>query len=233
VLRGLCRFYYAQGALQTARELGEELFSLAQRTAAPLHLLEAQDALGTALFQLGEYAAARTYLEQSPARTDLTAQRALVLHSGDVPEVRRLVYVANTLWCLGYPAQAVQWCQDALTLAQRVEHPQSLGIAQNMVIMVYHRCREVLAVQAQAEALLSLETFPLFAGQEMFWRGWVLVMQGESEAGLAQDAPGYGSSPGHGAGAVAAALSGPARRGGGAHRPSRGGPAPARRGARS
>jgi class 3 adenylate cyclase/predicted ATPase len=183
-LRGLCRFYYAQGALQTARELGEELFSLAQRTAAPLHLLEAQDALGTALFQLGEYAAARTYLEQGPARTDPKAQRALVLHSGDVPEVRRLVYVANTLWCLGYPAQAVRWCQEAL--AQGVEHPQSLGIARNMVALVYHRRREAPAVQAQAEALLSLATFPLFVGQGTYWRGWMRIMQGESAAGLAQ-----------------------------------------------
>jgi predicted ATPase len=183
-LRGLCRFYYAQGALHTARELGEELFSLAQRTAVPLHLLEAQEVLGTVLFQLGEYAGARTYLEQGPVRTDLTAQRALVLHSGDVPEVRRLVYVANTLWCLGYPAQAMRWCQEAL--AQGVEHPQSLGIARNMVALVHHRRREVPAVQAQAEALLSLATFPLFVGQGTYWRGWMLIMQGESEVGLAQ-----------------------------------------------
>jgi predicted ATPase len=188
-LRGLCRFYYAQGSLQTARELGEELFSLAQHTAEPLHLLEAQDALGTTLFQLGEYAAARTYLEQGPARTDLKAQRALVLHSGDVPEVRRLVYVANTLWCLGYPAQAVRWCQEALALAQEVAHPQSLGVARHMAALVYHRRRDALAVQAQTEALLSLATaqrLPLFAGQGTYWRGWMLVMQGEHEAGLAQ-----------------------------------------------
>jgi predicted ATPase len=186
-LRGLCRFYYAQGALQTARELGEELFSLAQRTAVPLHLLEAQDALGTTLFQLGEYAGARTYLEQAPARTDLTAQRALVLHSGDVPEVRCLVYAANALWCLGYPDQALRRCQEAL--AQGGEHPQSLAAAQHMAILMYHRRREAPAVQAQAAALLNLATaqrFPLYMGFGTFWRGWTLVMQGESEVGLAQ-----------------------------------------------
>jgi predicted ATPase len=188
-LRGLCRFYYAQGALQTARELGEELFSLAQRTAVPLHLLEAQDALGTALFQLGEYAVARTYLEQGLAHTDLKAQRALVLHYGDVPEMRCLAYAANTLWCLGYPAQAVRRCQEALALVQGGEHPQSLVVARQMVAMVYHRRQEAPVVQAQAEALLSLATvqrFPLGVGQGMYWHGWALVMQGESEAGLAQ-----------------------------------------------
>ena len=44
-----------------ARELGEQLFGLAQRAAAPTHLLEAHEALGITLFFLGDYAAARTH----------------------------------------------------------------------------------------------------------------------------------------------------------------------------
>lgn len=62
-LRGLGRFYRNQGALPTARELGEQLLRLAQGTAAPMHLPEASDALGMTLFSLGDYAAARTHLE--------------------------------------------------------------------------------------------------------------------------------------------------------------------------
>ena len=38
-LWGLCRFYYNQGALPTARELGEQLMRLAQREAEPTPLL--------------------------------------------------------------------------------------------------------------------------------------------------------------------------------------------------
>ena len=34
-----------------------------------------------------------------------------------VPEVWCLIMLANTLWCLGYPAQAFRRCQEALTLA--------------------------------------------------------------------------------------------------------------------
>ena len=40
-LRGLCRFYRNRGALLTARELGEQLYRLAQREAEPAHLLMA------------------------------------------------------------------------------------------------------------------------------------------------------------------------------------------------
>ena len=89
-LRGLCWFYHSRGALSTARELGEQLCQLAQRAADPTHLLEAHDALGITLFFLGDYAAARTHLEQGIALTDPTAQRALALRYDVAPGVRCL-----------------------------------------------------------------------------------------------------------------------------------------------
>jgi hypothetical protein len=128
-LRGLCRFYRNRGVLPTARVLGEQLYRLAQREAETTHLLEAHEVLGDTLFYLGEFATARTHLEQGSALIDLAVQRTLVLHSDAAPGVRCLALAAKTLWCLGYPAQAVWRCQEALTLAQELAHPQSLGMA--------------------------------------------------------------------------------------------------------
>ena len=54
---------------------------------------------------------------------------------------------------------------------------------------LHHHRRDVPAVQAQAEALLTLATdqgFPLFVGHGTYLQGWVLAMQGEGAAGLAQ-----------------------------------------------
>jgi predicted ATPase len=54
---------------------------------------------------------------------------------------------------------------------------------------LHHRRREASAVQAQAEALISLATaqgFPFHAGLGTCWRGWALALQGEGEMGLAQ-----------------------------------------------
>jgi predicted ATPase len=45
-------------------------------------------------------------------------QRTLVLQHGEASGVRCLAVAANALWCLGYPAQAVQRSQEALALAQ-------------------------------------------------------------------------------------------------------------------
>ena len=188
-LWGLCRFYRARGALPTARELGEQLYRLAQREAAPTPRLEAHDALGSTLFHLGEYATAQTHLEQGIALTDPTVQRALTLRHDVAPGVTCLAYAANILWCLGFPARAVRRSQEALALAQTLSHPYSLAFAQYWAALLHHRRREASAVQAQAEALLTLATaqgFPLWVGLGTCCHGWSLAMQGQCEVGLAQ-----------------------------------------------
>jgi DNA-binding winged helix-turn-helix (wHTH) protein/predicted ATPase len=188
-LWGLHRFYGNRGALLVARELGEQLVRLAQRTAAPTHRLEAHEALGITLYYLGDYAAAWGHLVQGIALTDPAVQRALALRHGVAPGVGGLATAANALWCLGYPAQAVRRSQEALVLAQELAHPYSLAYAQNWAAVLHHRRRDVPAVQAQAEALLALATaqgFSVYAGWGIYWRGWALAMQGQGAAGLTQ-----------------------------------------------
>jgi predicted ATPase/class 3 adenylate cyclase len=196
-LWGLCRFYANRGALSTARELGEQLYRLAQRAAEPTHLLEAHDALGATLGHLGEYATAQMHAEQGITLADPTVQRALVLRHEVVPRVRCLALASQTLWCLGYPAQAVRQIQEALALAQELAHALSLAFARYWAAAQHYLRREVLAVQVQAEALLTLATaqgFPLFVGNGAFLRGWALAMQGQGVAGIAQMRQGLAAS---------------------------------------
>jgi tetratricopeptide (TPR) repeat protein len=172
-----------------AREIGEQLYALAQCMAEPTYLLEANEALGIALFYLGEYVTARRHLEQMLALTDPAAQQALVLRHGVAPAVRCLAYVATALWCLGYPVQAMRRSQEALALAQALVHPYSQAQAQHWVAVLHYYCREVPTVQQQADTLLALASsqgFPTWAGFGTCWRGWILAMQGQGEAGLAQ-----------------------------------------------
>ena len=188
-LWGLCRFYRSQGALRTSLELGEQLQRLAKRVADPTHSLEAHDALGTILFNLGDYAAAWTHVEQGLALADPTTQRAQALQQGEASGLRCLGVAAQVLWCLGYPAQAVQRSQEALALAQTLAHPYSLAAARHWAISLHYRRREVPAVQTQAEALLGLATaqgFPVWVGHGTCWCGWGLAIQGEGTIGRAQ-----------------------------------------------
>jgi predicted ATPase len=186
-LQGLVLYYFNREVFATARALGAQLDRLAQRTADPTHRLDAQEVLGRTLFFLGDYAAARTSCEQGIALIDPTAPPAQALYHGRSPGVGCLVFAALTLWCLGYPAQAARRIEEALALAQVLAHPYSVAFVQQSAAVLYRWRREVAAVQAQADALLTLATaqgFPLWTGIGTVWQGWALSMQGEAEAGL-------------------------------------------------
>jgi predicted ATPase len=186
-LRGLCWFYRTRGALPTARELGEQLYQLAQREADQTHLLEAHDALGSTLFFLGEHPAARAHLEQALTLIDPTAQRVLALRYGVAPGVWCLAFVALTLWSLGYPVQAMQRSQESLAQAQALAHTPSLMFARHFAAYLHYLWREAPVVQAQAEALLTLATaqeFPLMVGYGTLWQGWAFAMQGRGTEGM-------------------------------------------------
>jgi predicted ATPase len=70
VLSGLRRFYFVRGEFGTAREIGEQLLTLAQRQQDPILLLEAYWSLSGVLFALGEFALAQDHLDQALALYD-------------------------------------------------------------------------------------------------------------------------------------------------------------------
>ena len=73
--------------LRAARELGDQLFTLAQRVGDPALLLEAHYALGNTLNYLGEFAAAQTHLEQGVALYDPQQHHAHAVRYGQDPGV--------------------------------------------------------------------------------------------------------------------------------------------------
>jgi predicted ATPase len=125
------------------------------------------------------------HLERAIPLIPQTAQRALALHRGLSPGVRSLSQAALTLWCLGAPVQAVRQSQEALAL----DHPYSLAAAHLWGSLLHQRRRDVVALQAQAEALVTLATghrFPDMVGYGTWLHGWAIAMQGQWEAGLAE-----------------------------------------------
>src|SRR5262245_1714721 len=159
VLWGVWYVYNMRGEHQRARELGEELLSLAQRIQDPDLLLEAHHALWAILLYGGELAAARPHLDQGlrlydPQRHRLHAAR----YTGHDPGVCCRMVAAQSLWLLGYPDQAVASSQAALDLAQQLAHPLSLTMALTFAAMLHHGRREALLIQARAEASMTLAT---------------------------------------------------------------------------
>jgi predicted ATPase len=175
--------------LHTARELGDTLLRLAQQAHDPALAVLAHYALGATWFHLGGLRAARTHLEEAIARYTPDQSRTPAFRLGLDPGVGCRLYAAMTLWCLGYPAQALARLHEGLALAHALAHPVSLAWARVHAAIVYQFYRDVPAVHEQAEAAVALSTaqgFPLWAEGGTILRGWALALQGQGEVGLAQ-----------------------------------------------
>jgi predicted ATPase len=142
-------------------------------------------------FPLGEFALSCQHLEQGLAHYNLQKHRSLVFLYGQDPGVSSLSFMARVLWIQGYPDQALGKVREALMLAQDLVHPYSLSLAlalENTVWLHRHR-REIQAVQAQTETLITLSRekgFSLFWAIGATYQGWAMVEQGQGEKGIAQ-----------------------------------------------
>jgi adenylate cyclase len=130
--------------MEAARELGEQLLSLAQRVHAPVLLVLAHLELGSTLFSLGELVSARTHLEEGIALYDPQQFHSLLFLSGSPgdPGVVCRGFAAWTLWMLGYPDQAVKRSNEALILAQQLAHPVSHAAALYFAAVLHYFRRE-------------------------------------------------------------------------------------------
>jgi class 3 adenylate cyclase/predicted ATPase len=189
VLGGLVRFYIGRRESQTARELGEQMLSLTQRVYDPAGLANAHITLGNALFSLQEWNAAQPHLEHGVAFYNAQQHRFQGFLTETHQGVIGLRCLAQVLGFLGYPDQALQRSQEALTLARELAHPASLATALFFAAMVHMFRREGQHAYEQAEAALGLARehgFALRVAQAMILRGWALTAQGQGEDGLAQ-----------------------------------------------
>jgi class 3 adenylate cyclase/predicted ATPase len=189
VLFGLWRFYVTQSHLRTARELGETLLRLAQRTDDPVLAVVAHLAMGATWLFLGGMPAARRHLMEGFARYTPDQRCAQVSHTGQDLGVACQAYAAWTLWLLGYPEQAVALMHDAVALAHELSHPYSAAYGQCWAAIVAQFRRDVPAVYERAEAAVALSTeqgFTVLAAMGTSVRGWALAMQGQGQEGMRQ-----------------------------------------------
>jgi predicted ATPase len=188
VLRGLQIFYLVRAEHKTARELGEQLLTLAQRVQDPVFLSGAHSVLGQTLYFLGELASAREHLEQGIALYGLQQYRSLAW-AGAHPGAQCLGYTAWTLWHLGYPEQALKRNHEVLALAQELSHPFSLAYALASAAWLHQYRREGQSSQERAEAIIALSVeqgFPFWSALGTIVRGWALAEQGQAEEGIGQ-----------------------------------------------
>jgi predicted ATPase len=189
VLMGLCSLYIAQGRLERSRELAEQSLTLAQGVGDPVLLHEAHIMLGSMLFYRGEFVLAHTHLEQGLVLRSNEPQRSVLLIRGADSEVVGIIWLAWSLWILGYPEHALAKSREALHLAQELGHAYTLAVAFFFAALLYQWRREVQSVQEHLDVaiLLSKEYgFPRWLTCGTMLQGWVLAEQGDVVQGIEQ-----------------------------------------------
>jgi len=140
-------------------------------------------------FYVGELAAAHEHLERGIDLYNPQEHHSLTFVYGQDPGVACLNHSAWALWFRGYPDQALQRSQDAVTLAQELSHPFSLAFALAFSARVHIYRREVQAAQEVSEATIALCTeqgFPFWLAMASILQGWALAEQGQEQAGITQ-----------------------------------------------
>jgi len=190
VLWGLCRTYHSRGEFQKARELGEQLFSLAEGMQDPELILEAHHTQWSTMFSLGELLSVKEHCERGRALYDPQQHRQhAFLYGGHDPGVCCGSHAAQTLWLLGYPDQALRRSQEALSLARELSHPYSIAFALLWAARIHKFRGELEALRERTEEAMILvaeQGFPRWLMLGNILLGWLSVEHGSVEQGIKQ-----------------------------------------------
>jgi class 3 adenylate cyclase/predicted ATPase len=187
VLWGLWAYYTGRAEHEVARDIAEQCLRMAEGAKDEVLLLEAHHVLGVTLTGLAEFVAGLEHLEHVIVHHDTGRPDALAF--GQDPKVVCLAQAAWTLWVHGFPDQAVKRNDEAIALAQKLNHPHSLAAALSFGAIVPQLRGDAQATEDLAAAAVKLSTEQEF-GYWLPWgfvlRGWATTQRGQFESGIAQ-----------------------------------------------
>ncbi|RPI78469.1 MAG: hypothetical protein EHM41_24650 [Chloroflexi bacterium] len=139
---------------------------------------------------MGELASTKSYAEQGFMLYDRVRHGQLgSVYGGHEPGVCSRIHAAKAVWLLGYPDQALQTIEAALTMATELSHPYNLWLALMAAIWIHHHRGDSRAAQNHVEKLLALATeqqHRRWIKVANFLQGWLIIEHGEWERGIAQ-----------------------------------------------
>jgi predicted ATPase len=188
VLRGEGQYHMISGNLQAADELGRQCMQLAQNAADKAFILEAHHVFWSTRFWMGDYAAGEFHANEGIAIYDPVEHHALTYkYSGHDPGLCCRGFSSLALWVRGYSDQAVNRCNEALTLANQEQHPLTVALAYYFLSQLHMLRREADEGQRWAEKEIEISekyVLPLMRAQGRFHLGWALAEQGHLVQGI-------------------------------------------------
>jgi len=172
-----------------AIELSETLLTKAEQLHDPVARVVGHRSLGSTLFTLGDPVRARQHLERAISLAQEADFEASGLSYAVDPRIAAGLVLGWDLWILGYPAQALQSCLDALEKAIERGDPYVVAFAHYVVsavrllrgegqISLHHADRSFAVAQEHR--------INLYAIYSRFGRGCALAAMGRAEQGMAE-----------------------------------------------
>jgi tetratricopeptide (TPR) repeat protein len=125
ILRGMAMNSMLRLQLDDAREAAAAVLAVGQRDDDQVLIVEGEYILGVISFWEGRFPEARHHLQAAIDRySSARRETHMTIYSQD-PKVVCLSRLAWTLWFLGYPTQAGEARDSALSLADELDHPFS------------------------------------------------------------------------------------------------------------
>jgi len=187
-LHGLIIFHFSRAELAPALALAERALAAAERDDEIAARAAGHFSVGWVNLSLGRLRIAGGHLERA-LELHAIARNAFsrLTYNWDV-RVKCLAYLSWALLILGQPDRARARSRDALSEAERLSHPFTLGFALHRVLTVLQLCRDVPAVAESVTAMVALgreQGLPIYVAAGTFNRGWLLVQDGFASEGVA------------------------------------------------
>ena len=184
---GQSTYHAIRGELDRALDLGEDLLRLSHLHNDSAGLLLGHLSSGRTLMFAGRFAPSQSNLEKALAVYDPIPHDALVQNLGFHAHIQANGYLGITVFCRGFPDQALVHTSTAIAEARRLAHPPSLAASLTLGAIVLSFGGDDAILGDWAEQLLAVASeqgFPHLAEQGTIYHGGVLVKSGDVAEGL-------------------------------------------------
>lgn len=187
-LRGLFGCYYARGELGRAYAQAESVVALARQNASSGDLMVGHMLCGSIRYWQGRFGDARRELDTALSLYDPSEQEGRLLSSQIDPGVNARLHLGWTLWCQGFPDQALATSDEGLAVARFIDQPFSLAMALFWNSAIRLGRGEIDDVEAAVEELSSVTAryqIAYLGACAIVLHGAVLIAKGEPGSGIA------------------------------------------------
>ena len=197
---GVWNYEHSRGYHNKAREISEEMLHLAKESVGTGPAVAAYSALGTTLNFLGNWSPALENFRSAIELYDEAAHSSLKYEYSEDPCVQALLYSGFCSWHLGYPEKCFDFLNQAVQLASRTQHVNSIAYALSFraILEWYSEDRAAaFATSKLVQGLIKYERLTLWDAMTRIVGGWAMTGWDDGSNQLSEIEGGIASDPKH------------------------------------